>query len=395
MSVSLERRADRLCEELLRRRGSSQGVPRVIVSPYRVCPLGAHIDHQGGPVVGTAIDAGTLVAFVANDAPHCRVESTNFPGVYEGSLDGDGEPRDWTRYFWAAAQALRSHGHRPARGLHALVEGALPGGGLSSSASVVLAYLSGLAAVNDIALSPPELVQLARYAENEFVGVKCGILDPACIVGSQRDHLVAIDTEACRWEAVAGERAAAESRFLVAFSGVGRNLRDTGFNDRVDQCHEAARRLGELSGHPATKLGNVDEAIFEKYSHVLPPVLARRARHFFGERRRVLDGIEAWQRGDLAHFGHLMNESCRSSIENFEVGSSEIVALHQLMRTTPGVHGTRFSGAGFGGCVVALVASARADACRQEIEDSYRASAPDRSAARVFIAHGRDGLHIR
>lgn len=391
----LEERLERLRSEFVRRFTEPDAEVRAVVSPYRICPLGAHVDHQGGPVLGTAIDAGTLIVFAPSKDRTCRLESTNFDAPCIVELDGDRAPSDWGRYFWAAAATLSRECGPLRRGIDALIEGTLPGGGLSSSASVVLGYLQALAEVNGEELEPTQQIVLARRAENEFVGVKCGILDPACIIASRRDHLVAIDTEHCTWEMVHGVKAADEGRFLVAFSGVGRNLQQTGFNDRVDQCHEAARRLGDLCGSPAEKLGQIEESAFLANESALPRSLARRARHFFEESARVRAGEDAWRRGDLEEFGRLMNDSCRSSIENFEVGSPEITALQALVAATPGVWGARFSGAGFGGCVVALVESGRAEESRREIESGYHRIAPGQTGARVFVAQSRDGLHLR
>ena len=391
----LEEKLEALRSEFVRRFAPADAEIGTVVSPYRICPLGAHVDHQGGPVLGTAIDAGTLIVFAPSKNRTCRLASTNFDSTCTLELDRAQASSDWGRYFWAAAATLSGECGPLERGVDALIEGTLPGGGLSSSASVVLGYLRTLAQVNGIELEPAQQIKLARRAENEFVGVKCGILDPACIVASRRDHLVAIDTESCTWEVIEGMAAADRGRFLVAFSGVGRNLRETGFNDRVDQCHEAARRLGDLCGRPAGKLGEVEESVFLEHEAALPPPLARRARHFFEECARVRAGEDAWRRGHLEEFGRLMNDSCRSSIENFEVGSPEITALHALVAATPGVWGARFSGAGFGGCVVALVEAGRAEESRRAIETGYRRIAPAQVGARVFVVQSRDGLHLR
>lgn len=398
MSTSIEEHVERIATRLTGSLSVSARSPRVVVSPYRLCPIGAHVDHQGGPVLGTAIDIGTFLAFVPSGSSKSRIESANFDGAYAYDGDDPGPaPEGWGRYFWAAARALATAFPAATQGIHARIEGALPGGGLSSSASVVLAYLTALAEVNDVTLSPGERVDLARRTENEFVGVQCGILDPASIVASRAGHLVSIDTTLHRFEPVAPPAGTAErGMFLVAFSGVERNLRHTGFNDRVAQCHEAARRLGELDGRPgAERLGDLADAAFERHLEELSDPYRKRARHFFGERRRVAQGVDAWTHGDLAAFGGLMTESCRSSIDNFEVGSPEIVELQRRIVDTDGVYGARFSGAGFGGCVVGLVDASRAEACRADIERAYRAAAPDRTSARVFLAQTRDGLHVR
>lgn len=399
MTTSLETRIEDLRAHLTNA-ARTDTTSRVVVSPYRICPIGAHVDHQGGPVLGAAIDAETLLVFVPTHTDRCHLESKNFDAPYDVALEslreGGDPPEGWGRYFWAAAATLLPHVRGTPRGIDARVAGSLPGSGLSSSASVVLSYLKALAHVNEIELTPEEMVTLARRAENEHVGVKCGILDPACIVASRRDHLVSIDTVVPTFNPVAGSGPARESVFLVAFSGVDRNLRQTGFNDRVEQCHEAARELGKISGQPgAEKLGDLDEDAFVRHLEDLPSTLQKRARHFFEERRRVEAGIDAWKSGDLEGFGRLMNDSCRSSIENFEVGSPEIVDLYSLIRETPGIYGARFSGAGFGGCVVALAQATRGTECVERIERAYRKRAPHLTNAFVFLAHTRDGLHLR
>lgn len=369
---------------------------RVLAVPYRVCPIGAHIDHQGGPVLGTAIDAFTVLAFAPSGGPECVVTSANYPGEarFDVGRVAPAEHEGFARYAAAAAAVLGSDLPARPRGLVGAVAGALPGGGLSSSASVLLAYLTAIADVNDLALDPRDLVDRTRRAENEFVGVKSGILDPASIVGSRRDHLVAIDTQRSEWQSVpppVDRRGAAT--FIVAFTGVERNLASTGFNDRVEQCHRAARALGMRAGVTgAGRLGDLPEATLAELLEELPDPERRRARHFAEERGRVRRGIEAWARGDLTAFGALMSDSCRSSIENFEVGSPELVRLQEIFLATPGILGSRFSGAGFGGCAIALAPTARAESCRERVAEAFLAQFPERAdRARFFLVASEDG----
>jgi galacturonokinase len=368
----------------------------VVAVPYRVCPIGAHIDHQGGPVLGTAIDAYTVLAFAPADAGECRLASANYPGELRFSISSPApsEEKGFGRYARAAAAALAADLPPRPRALSGFVVGTLPGGGLSSSASVLLAYLTAISEVNELALTPSRLVELTRVAENRFVGVRSGILDPATIVASRRGHLVAIDTLRSTWELVAPGRGAATIRFLVAFSGSERNLAATGFNERVEQCHRAARLLAARTEvQTAERLGDLPETALAELVDELPEVERRRARHFLEERTRVRSGVAAWRRGDFGEFGALMTDSCRSSIENFEVGSAELVCLQDILRETPGVLGSRFSGAGFGGCAVALVEEGRAEDCRERVEREYRASRPEcAERARFFLVEGEDGI---
>lgn len=387
--------------QLEARGGIAPGVIRVVLSPYRVCPIGAHSDHQHGPVLGAAIDLFTALAFAPSRDPLVEITSAHYGETWcfdlgAGTADPPGAPAPaWTRYARGALAVLRDR--LPARpvGLRACVTGALPGGGLSSSASVVIAYLMALAHVNGVAVSDEERVALARRVENEQVGVACGILDPASIVGSRRGHLLAIDTAAGRWEPVA-LGADAEVCFLVAHTGLSRNLSDTDFNRRVDECREAARRLSRLAGRAeASLLGELPDEVFDAHLMGLPDPLWRRARHFATERARVRDGLARWRRGDLAGFGALMSASCESSICDYQTGSPELVRLQAILLATPGVLGARFSGAGFGGCGVALVEPVAADEAAEEVARRFAEAFPLLAGrSRTTVARGEDGARI-
>jgi galactokinase/galacturonokinase len=369
-----------------------------VVSPYRVCPLGAHSDHQHAPVLATAIDAHTVLSFAP--APDAAVElrSQNFPGAVRfhlGAPEAEAGPA-WGRYARAAAWALRERLPSPPRGLLGCIGGPLPGSGLSSSASVLLAYLTAFAHLNGISLASRELVQLSRRAENEFVGLASGVLDPAAIVGSVRGRLLAIDTRDVSWQPILSAPQAPAVLFLVIFTGTPRSLTGTRFNQRVEECREAARALAQLAGLPETDfLGELPDAVFEAHAARLAPALRRRAQHLFGERARVARGIERWRRGELAEFGALMNESCRSSLENYETGSPELACLQRVLETTPGVLGARFSGAGFGGCCVALVEADAAEQARALSLAEFTRLQPELAGrATALLARGEDGLRL-
>ena len=192
---------------------------RVVISPYRICPIGAHSDHQGGPTLGMAVSAHTMLTFTA--APAIHLTSDNFPGEVDidwDALESVDEHDGWGRYVAAAALVLRDRLPQSPIGIRGRVEGTLPGGGLSSSASVLLAYLTALADVNAVELSQKDKVELALRAEREFVGIKVGILDPAAIVGARREHMLAIDSRACTWEPVAlgeGRATVPDRRLLI------------------------------------------------------------------------------------------------------------------------------------------------------------------------------------
>lgn len=394
-----EERLEAASAWLRARHGAQAGPIRGVLSPYRICPLGAHSDHQHGPVLGTAVDACTALAFLPSRDSTLRLSSAGHPGRLEMDLskaeDGAADA-PWMRYARGAAAVLRELLPERAVGLHARVEGTLPGVGLASSASVVAAYLLAIAHVNGVLLSEAELVAFARRVENEHVGVACGILDPASIVGSRRGHLLAIDTAASRWEPVALGGEVPGARFLVACTGISRRLLATGFNQRVEECREAARRLGRAAGRREVELlGDLPDEVFDAHMDALTGPLFRRARHFRTERARVGRGLDRWRRGDLAGFGALMNASCESSINDYETGSPELCRLQEILLATPGVLGARFSGGGFGGCSVALVEDAAAEEAARRVQRTFDEVFPHLlGKSRTFLVESDDGARM-
>ena len=370
---------------------------RVIASPYRICPLGAHIDHQGGAVLGMTINAYTLMAFNGSDDGMVRLRSRNYPGEVVFDLDGDsnGSGSFWGVYPRAAALALKE-GYGIKKGITGLLDGMLPGCGLSSSASVLLAYLHALAQVNGLEITPWEYVRLTRRAEKDHIGLNNGILDQTSIVFGRKGRLLYIDTknEEVRY---LPERIEDQSyRLIVAFSGHSRELTTSGYNSRVDECCEAARKLSERAGKkPAYLLSDVDISDFQRFGGELDKNLKKRSSHYFTESRRVADGVETWSQGGLKEFGRLMNESCRSSMEQYECGIQPIYDLQQIVSSTRGVLGSRFMGGGFGGCVVGIAKPELAAEAVETVRESYRKLHPEvADQAAVYLAHSDDGVRF-
>ncbi len=370
---------------------------RVIASPYRICPLGAHIDHQGGPVLGMTINAYSLMAFVATNDRIVRLRSRNYPGRVEFELDRIPEATGsfWGIYARAAALALKEE-FSLEHGIIGLLDGMLPGCGLSSSASVLLAYLLAFSRVNHIQLQPWDYVRLTRRAENKYIGLNNGILDQTSIVFGRRSHLLHIDTKAETVRELPDALEESHYRILVAYSGYSRELTTTGYNSRVQECREAAARLARLEGlEPVQTLSDVPPETFERHGHQLAPHLARRARHYFDEVQRVHQGLDAWQKGSIEEFGQLMLASCQSSIEQYECGSPAIHDLQQIVSAADGVYGSRYSGGGFGGCVIGFVKPTHAATAAEDIQEAYRKQHSEvADQAVVYLAETADGANF-
>ena len=326
---------------------------RTILSPYRICPLGAHVDHQGGVVLGRTLQLGTTLEYRPLDSQEIMITSQQL-GEKSFAIGDEINMMHWIRYAQAAARVLPDL----KRGMQAYVSGPLIGGGLSSSASVGLAYIKALADVNDMELSDHDLVQLDVELENGQLCLQNGILDPLTIVYGKRNALLFMDTVTASVTPI-HDPPLLDAAWIVAYSGVSRELTKSGYNVRVEECCQAASLLRDGAG----KLSEVSHEEFEAKKGQLPPHLGRRAEHFFGEVNRVHQGAMAWQGSDLELFGQLMNQSCESSIKNYESGSEILIELHGLVSKTNGIYGSRFSGGGYGGCVVALAHKDRAESC--------------------------------
>ena len=370
---------------------------RVIASPYRICPLGAHVDHQGGPVLGMTINSYTLMAFVATDTTDVRLQSHNYPGRVRFDLNQIPEATGsfWGVYARAAALALKEK-YKLTKGINGHLNGMLPGCGLSSSASVLLAYLHAFADANELQIKPWEYVALTRRAENGFIGLSNGILDQTSIVFGRRGHLLHIDTKEENVDEMPDVAGDDQYRILVAYSGYSRELTTTGYNSRVQECREAAVELSLLAGtEPAQVLSDVSNEIFFEYGHRLEPMLARRARHYYTEVQRVQEGVAAWGAGKIEEFGSMMTESCFSSIKQYECGSPPIHDLQQIVNSAEGVIGSRFMGGGFGGCVVGLVRPGNAAVAAADVQESYRRLHPEvADQAAAYLGRSDDGVRF-
>ncbi|MCB9420274.1 MAG: hypothetical protein H6667_10730 [Ardenticatenaceae bacterium] len=348
--------------------------------PYRISPLGAHVDHQGGQILGRTIRAGTALAYAPLDEPEIRLASSNFPGEITFALGTAVQPSHWARYAQAAALAL-GQSHRLTRGFAGVSSGALVGTGLASSASVGLSYLQALADVNGISLTPDELVELDFQLEGTHLGLQNGIQDQTNILFGRKNSMLHLDARSRQSRLIFDPPQAEAAGWLIAYSGVSRSLTTGGgFNNRVAECREAAQWLDTT----AVTLSDVPHEQFASRAEAMPPILRRRAAHYFSEVARVAAGTQAWQTGDLARFGTLMNESCTSSIQQYESGHEAVIALQQIVSGAPGMYGSRFSGGGYGGCVIGLVERAQAETAVSHIKQAYQQQFPELAEKAAF-----------
>ena len=353
-----------------------------IITPYRVCPLGAHVDHQLGRVTGFAIDKGVSLDFEPTEDGLVEIESKNFPGtVYFSIHDEQEREMNWGDFIRGAVVTL-SRKYTLTKGIKGVVEGTLPICGLSSSAAVIITYLNALCKANGITVTRPELINLAIWEERNFIGVNVGKLDQSCEVYCKENSLLVLDTKDDSSEIIPINAKMPEFEIMIIFSGLERKLAGSAYNMRVDECKSAAYALKAFSGmeygkYNDTYLRDVPYGIYEEHKHEIPKNWEKRAKHYYAEQKRVKDGIKAWRAGDLVKFGQLIFESGRSSIENYETGSKELATLQEIMEKTDGIYGGRFSGAGFNGSSMALIDPSKRESIREYVTQEYLARFPE------------------
>lgn len=369
--------------------------------PYRVCPIGAHSDHQLGKVSGFAIDKGIHLAYGPKSNGVVELASLQFPKRAQWHVrDVSRTPcGDWADYLRGATLALSTR--YPLRtGLCGVIEGSLPIGGLSSSAAVIIVFLSALCRVNGIVLGPEEMIRVALSAEKDYVGVSVGTLDQSCEIYSRAGSLLYLDTRDDSYELIPAPAGMKPWKIGVFFSGLERSLAGTAFNMRVDEVRSAAYALMAYAGMPYGKfqeahLREVPRAVFDLYQDRLPETWRRRATHFYTELERVERGAEAWRRGDIVSYGRLSTESGASSINNWETGSEQLKALYEIIVRQDGVYGGRFSGAGFKGCCMALYDPAFEERIAAAVQAEYLAAFPELKDRYLFCGCvSADGVQL-
>ena len=370
----------------------------LVFCPYRICPIGAHSDHNLGKITGFAIDKGIHIAWRPKRNGVVEMVSLQFPSRAQWHIQSiGGKTGDWADYLRGATWALEKH-HALTVGLCGVIEGSLPIGGLSSSAAVILAFLDALCKVNGITLSERELIDTAYDAEKNYVGVNVGTLDQSCEVLSKKNGLLYLDCKDNSYEIIPQSPAMKPYKIAIFFSGLEHSLAGSKFNMRVDELRSGVYALQAFAGMEYGKFNETfaRDVPYEKYLEYksrLPEPWAKRCEHWYTEFRRVEVGAEAWRRGDIEAYGRLSFESGWSSIHNWESGAPEQIKLYEIMTETDGIYGGRFSGAGFKGCCMALIDPAYEESITQKVTAEYLKAYPEMTGKfSVHICESADGV---
>ena len=343
--------------------------PRIYRAPGRVNLIGEHTDYNDGFVMPMAIDFSTWLAIAPRADRKIVIRSENFSETVEFDLD---EPNPvssghWSDHARGVAVMLERAGHQ-LRGADILLRGEVPvGAGLSSSASVEVAVGYALCANAGIHINRLQLALACLRAENDFVGMRCGLMDQFISCFGEKGHALLLDCRSLEFKLLPLTE---DVRVVVCNTMVKHELAATEYNTRRAECEEGVRLLAQEISQ-VRSLRDVEASGLERFQAKLPDVIYRRCRHIVNENARALAAATALEQGDLVHFGFLMGESHRSLRDDYEVSCAELDLMVELAHQAEGVYGSRMTGGGFGGCTVNLVEAAGVDNFKQSVARGY------------------------
>jgi galactokinase len=385
LGPSVEVRARALAEEFRRRFGRE---PEAVVrAPGRVELIGGHTDYNEGFVMPAAIDRDVLIAGAVSAGDSVRVWSVNFGESSEIDLTDIRRVTEasWSNYIRGVLDQFH-HAGRVTPPMDAAVEGNIPpGSGLSSSAALEVATACLILKLTDGDMDGRELALLCQRAENEFVGVNCGIMDQFVSVLGQAGKTMFLDCRSLDHQFASLPRG---TRIVVADSKKPRTLAGSEYNVRRAQCEEAVNILRKhLNGIRALRDVSIED--LERHGGKLPDVVRKRARHVVHENERVLQALRALNSGSESEFGNLLNQSHASARDLYEISCDELNWLQEAAVSVPGCLGSRLMGGGFGGCTVSVVRDESVEQFRSVVSERYARKSgfePD-----IFVLNASDG----
>ena len=360
-------------------------------SPGRVNLIGEHTDYNGGHVFPCAISLGTYALVAPRTDGISRLYSMNLPeqGVVQFPMHSavKSDAYGWANYPVGVVRVMEDAGHRAAHGFDIVLYGTLPNGaGLSSSASIEVLMAVILNDELNLGIDMVELVKFSQKAENEFVGMNCGIMDQFAVGMGKKDCAILLDcnTLSYRYSKLALDGCS----IVITNTNKTHSLVTSAYNERRAQCESALKALQKVK--PIKALGELTNAEFDAIASAIPdPVERRRARHAVYENNRTLEAVKALEANDVKRFGELMNASHVSLRDDYEVTGPELDTLAELAWQQDGVLGSRMTGGGFAGCTVSIVRDAAIPAFEKNVGDAYTAKIG--YAPSFYVANIADG----
>jgi galactokinase len=352
----------------------------LIRAPGRVNLIGEHTDYNEGFVLPMAIDRAIWLALRPRSDRRVQLHSLGFEQPADFSLDAIVHGAEWTEYIRGVAWALRESGLR-LEGWEGVLASNIPAGsGLSSSAALEIATGMAFSVAGGWPFEPISMARAGQLAENEWLGAKTGIMDQMASACGMAGHAILIDCRSLQFEPAPLPLGA---NIIVLDTRTRRGLVDSAYNERRAQCEAAAKHFGVQA------LRDVSIEQFADAKEGLVPVAARRARHVISENQRVLEAVAAMKAGETIRLGLLLNASHASLRDDFEVSRLELDTIVEIAQQQPGCFGSRLTGAGFGGCALALVEAGQSEFFMQAVQRDYLAATG--LEAGMYICQAVDG----
>jgi galactokinase len=357
-------------EKFFEKYGNRSDKPVLFFSPGRVNLIGEHTDYNGGYVFPCALNYGTYLFVRKIKYNILRFSTLNFNSDEETELKGlfVNQGKTWINYPLGVVNEFLKKGIKIA-GMELLYYGDVPNGaGLSSSASIEMVTAVAFNEIYNAGITTLELVKMSQKAENEFVGMNCGIMDQFAVGFGKKDHAIYLNCDTLSYENV--PVVLNECSLIITNTNKRRGLTDSKYNERRAECEKAVELLQAYK--PVRNLSELKVSeipLLEKY--IKDPVVRKRAKHVISENGRVLEAVKVLKENNIKRFGQLMNESHDSLMDDYEVTGTELDTLVYEGRKLTGVIGTRMTGAGFGGCTVSIVRTKDSEAFIKNLASAY------------------------
>lgn len=363
----------------------------LVESPGRVNLIGEHTDYNEGFVLPAAIDKAIIFAIASNGTKQIRLHALDMEESFNADLANNlvKSGRGWPDYLLGVADQLQKAGYKM-EGFDCVFGGNVPiGAGLSSSAALEGGILFGLNHLFDLGISTVEMAKIAQQAENQFVGVQCGIMDQFVSMNGKEGHALKLDCRSLKYEQYPFQQK--DVRIVLCDTQIRRELADSEYNIRREQCEQGVKKLQQFD-NDIISLRDVSLELLEQHKSQLDPVVYRRCRYVIEENERVLGACNDLQNRDLKSFGQRMYDSHKGLRDDYEVSCQELDLLVKKARQFDGVLGARMMGGGFGGCTINLVKEEKVEEFTNVIQRAYRNQIG--SKLNVYLTRVSGGTHI-
>lgn len=362
-----------LAQDFVKLYGGTTDSVQLYSSPARINIIGEHIDYNGGKVFPAAINKYLYVAIRKRNDSKVIYNDARFPGTYQFDINDNfvfAKENDYANYLNGILSQLKAAGHKFDCGFEILMASNIPaGGGISSSSALECGFAYAVSETFGFNIDRVTIAKLGQMSEHNFMNVNCGIMDQFIIATGKKNTAEKLDCATLEYEYAPLDLG--DFRFVVMNTNKVRRLADSKYNERRSQCESALKILKD-NGVKINALCELTPAQWEDSKHYInDEVLLKRAKHCVYENQRVLDAVEALNQGDLVKLGQLLNQSHKSLKEDYEVTGIELDTLAEVSQKTEGCLGARMTGAGFGGCGIALVHKDKIEAFVEKVQAEY------------------------